>query len=119
MYKQFICIRCPKGCIVDTEYNEKPFELTSIKGNSCPRGKEYVIGELTDPRRPLTTTLRIEGAITKVIPVMTSCEIKKGLLFDVMKELSTVVVQSPVKKGDVLVKNVLNTGADMIAQTDM
>ena len=119
MYKQFICIRCPKGCIIDTEFDEETKELTSIKGNSCPRGKEYVIGELTCPKRPLTTTLKIEGAINNVIPVMSSCEIDKGLMFDVMRELSKVVVHSPVKRGDVLVKNVLNTGADMIAQTNM
>ena len=119
MNREFICIRCPKGCIIHTEYDEDSGEIISVEGNGCPRGREYVIGELTCPKRPLTTTVRIEGGINRVIPVMTSCEIDKGMLFPVMKELAGVTVKAPVKRGDILVKNILATGADIIAQTDM
>lgn len=119
MHKQFICIKCPKGCIIDTEYDETTKELLSIEGNTCPRGKDYVIAELTAPKRPLTTTIRITGAVNKVVPVMTSQEIDKSKMFEVMAEIAKVVVESPVKRGDVLISNVANSGADMIAQTNM
>jgi len=117
--KQFICIRCPKGCIIDVEYANDSKEIFSIAGNSCYRGKEYVTEEIVCPKRMLTTTVKIHNGMNRVIPVATSIEIEKDKLFLVMAELSKLEVYSPIKKGDILVENILNTNANIIAQCDM
>lgn len=107
--KQFVCIECPKGCHLSID--EKTLEVT---GNTCPRGKQYAINEITNPKRMLTSTVKIEGAAIDRVPVITSVEIPKGKMFDVMKEINKVVVQAPVKLHDVVIKDVLGLGSDII-----
>jgi len=106
--KEFVCIECPKGChlVVDDNLN--------VTGNSCPRGKMYAINEMTNPKRILTSTVKINNASIDRVPVITSTEIPKGMMFDVMKEINKVSVEAPVKLHDVVISNVLGTGADII-----
>jgi CxxC motif-containing protein len=56
MKKEFVCINCPRGCMltVDTETLE-------VKGNSCPRGEAYGKAEVTNPVRTVTSTVKIVG----------------------------------------------------------
>lgn len=119
MTKQFICIRCPKGCMIDAIYDENTKIIESITGNGCKRGVEYVSKEITNPERMLTSTVKVNDAIVRVLPVATSKEIPKGLMFEVMKEINKVEVTAPIKRGDIVLKNVCNTGADLIAQTNL
>ncbi len=109
--KELICIGCPKGChlMVDEENGYK------VTGNSCPIGAEYGANELKNPTRVLTTTVTVSGGMHDVLPVKTNKPIAKGLLFDAMKALQGVKVAAPVHMGDVIVENILNTGADVIA----
>ena len=57
--KNFVCIRCPLGCALTAE--EKNGEIV-VTGNSCPRGREYAVSEMTDPVRtfPCPCVLRAE-----------------------------------------------------------
>ena len=112
--KEMICICCPKGCHLRVD------EATgAVTGNGCPRGAEYGKNEIFDPRRVVTSTVKISGASYRRCPVRTSVAVPKGLMFEVMKALDSVNAVSPVKRGDVLIKNVLNTGADVIVCKDM
>ena len=45
--------------------------------------------------------------------------LSKYLLFDVMKEINKIKVQAPIKMHQVLIKNILNTGADIIATREV
>ena len=110
--RKFICIQCPLGCEITVE-GEK------IEGNKCPRGKEYVMQEMKNPKRVLTTTVFIENAIHPMLPVRSNGEVPKELLKECMKILAGVKVKAPVKKGDVIYKNILNTGVDIIASRSM
>lgn len=111
--KRFICIICPKGCEIDviTEGSR----VVSVENYGCPRGKDYAVTEATDPKRLVFTTIRVNNGEVKMLSVKTEKPIPKRLIRDVMKELSTVVVDAPVEIGDVIVKNILNTGVDVIA----
>ena len=93
----------------------KEGESWKVSGNKCPRGEKYGIAEMTDPRRMVPTTVAIEGSTYPVIPVKTSAPIPKDKIFEVMKVLSDVKVKSPIKIGDVVVKNILSTGVDIVA----
>lgn len=114
MIKNFVCIQCPRGCqlTVDTDTLE-------VKGNSCPRGKTYGQNEATHPVRTITSTVKVEGGKIARCSVKTSTPVPKEKIFDVMKEIDSVVVHAPVKIGDVIIRDVLNTGADVISTKDV
>ena len=106
--KELTCIVCPRGCrlTIDDELN--------VTGNTCPRGAQYAKDELTNPKRMITSFVRVKNRENCVVSVKTSTSIPKGMIFDVMNEIEKVRVSAPVKIGDIAIKNVLNTGADII-----
>ena len=113
--KELICIVCPKGCHLKVDENND----YKVTGNACERGAEYGKNELTNPMRMITSTVKIEGALHKRCPVKTSVSIPKAKMFEVVKELDNVVLKSPVKCGEVIIKNVAGTEADIISAKSM
>ena len=113
--KELICIVCPKGCHLKVD-EENGYAVT---GNGCPRGAEYGKNELRNPTRMLTSTVCIDGGIYPRLPVKTSRAIPKGMLFQAMDEIAKVRLTAPVRCGQVLIENLLGTGADLVASRDM
>ena len=109
MKKEFVCIECPKGChlVIDDDLN--------VTGNTCIRGKQYAINEVTCPKRVLTSTVVIDSKMVSRLPVMTENEIPKEKMFDIMKALNSVRVKAPIKCRDVVLENVCGTGVNIIA----
>lgn len=63
----------------------------------------------------LTTLVRIKGSnLYNVVPVKTSKPINKKLWIECSKALSRIHVGPPLRIGDVVCKNILNTGVDII-----
>ena len=106
--KELTCIVCPRGCrlTIDDDLN--------VTGNSCPRGAIYAKDELTNPKRMITSFMRVKNRENCVVSVKTSTSIPKGMIFQVMEEINKVGVDAPTKIGDVAIKDVLGTGADII-----
>lgn len=117
MTKQFICIRCPKGCIINTEYEGN--EIKEINGNSCVRGKEYVTEELTCPKRMVTSTVAVKNGIHKVISVATDKAIAKEKVNELMNVLKDIEVEAPVNLNDLIIAEVLGTDVNIIATRSM
>ena len=67
--KEFICIVCPKGCHlkVDDEGN--------VTGHTCIRGEKYGKQEAVDPKRTLTSTVKINSKLVRRLPVITSDDV--------------------------------------------
>lgn len=107
--KELICIECPRGChlLVDKQLN--------VTGNSCIRGKEYAINELTCPKRFVTTTVMIESKKITRLPVMTEHKVLKDKMFEIMAFLNCIKVKAPIKCHDIIVENICNTGVNVIA----
>ena len=93
--RKMICITCPRGCHLEVDD-----ETLQVRGNTCPKGEEYGRNEVTDPRRVLTSTVRIEGAAHCRLPVKTAAPIPKPLLLKAMDALAEVTVKAPVHVGD-------------------
>lgn len=111
-----ICTICPRGCrLTVTKENDQ----YNVQGNFCKRGVDYGIKEITRPVRKLTSTVKIKGAMYSRLPVVTDNELPKEMLFDIMKVLENVEVKAPVKAGDVIVANVLNTNVNIISSRTM
>lgn len=115
MKKELICIACPIGCHLEIDVDND----YAVEGNLCKRGIAYGKKELTNPTRFVTSTVVIRGGVYPRIPVITSDEIPKDLIFEVMKEINQVVVESPIKRGTVVVENVCGTGVNVITSRGM
>ena len=115
--REMICISCPMGCKLTVEMDGD--SVVSVSGNTCTRGERYAIKECTNPERILTSTVRIEGAAHRVLPVITDREIPLDMLFDAMEGIRKVGVTAPVKEKDVIIENILGTGANVIASRSM
>ena len=109
--REMTCIVCPKGCPLHVELSDKD-EVLCVTGFTCPRGKQYAIDECTHPVRTVTTTARTENG--GVIPVKTAAPIPKELMFACMEQINRTVVKLPAQVGDVLIKDLLGTGVDVI-----
>ena len=107
--KELICIECPKGChlSVDDDLN--------VTGNTCPRGVTYGKQEMTDPRRYLTSTVKIKSTSYRRLPVISSGDLPKDKVSEVIRYLDNVEVVAPIKVKDVVVKDVLGLGVDILA----
>ncbi|MEF9990338.1 MAG: DUF1667 domain-containing protein [Christensenellaceae bacterium] len=107
--QELTCIVCPKGCRICAD------EQGNIKGAGCERGSIYAKNEISNPMRVVTSTVKLDGAELSRIPVKTSGAIPKKLVMTCMKRLNRVQITAPVKCGDVIVENILNTGVDLVA----
>ena len=115
--RELICISCPMGCRLTVKLEGN--EVVSVTGNTCPRGEEYARKECTNPERILTSTVKNNGAVHRVLPVITDREIPLGKLFEAMEAIRKVEVDAPVKEGDILIEDILGTGANVIASRSM
>ena len=113
MVRELTCIRCPIGCQLTVAVEENG--TVSVSGNSCPRGAQYGAAEVTNPTRIVTSSVRVDGGELPLVCVKTASDIPKDKIFDVMKEIRSCRVSAPVKTGDVLIRNVAGTGADIVA----
>ncbi|MCR4618584.1 MAG: DUF1667 domain-containing protein [Lachnospiraceae bacterium] len=115
--KEFTCIRCPLGCNVVASLEDG--KIISITGNTCPRGAEYVTNELTDPKRIVTTLVKVTGGENPVVSVKTASDIPKGKIFECLDALKSVNLKAPVRIGDVVLKNVCDCGVDIVATSNV
>lgn len=110
MMRILTCIVCPRGCQLTV--NVQGSEVLGVEGFSCKRGKDYAVNECTHPVRTVTSTARDDHG--GVIPVKTSGAIPKEKMFDCMRVINAATVRLPAKIGDVVVKNILGTGVDLV-----
>jgi CxxC motif-containing protein len=110
--KEYICIVCPKSCRGILRIQNSCFET---EGFGCKNGEEYAISEYQDPKRILTTTVRLHHGLFRLLPVVSRAEISRKVFKSCLQELYTIEVEAPIKAGDVIAKNILNTGIDIIA----
>lgn len=108
MEKKLTCIICPRGCRLTVRADGDNIE---VEGNFCPRGKAYATDEMTNPRRTVTSTVRVRGG--GVVSVKTDRPIPKESVGDCMRVINSITAELPVKIGDVLSENVF--GARIVA----
>ena len=117
--KEMVCIVCPVGCHIEVTKDANSASGYVVTGATCKRGEVYGVKELTNPTRMLTSTVKINGALVRRLPVRTSTDIPKEKIFDCMTEINKVEVTAPIKCGKVIIENILNTGVNIIASRSM
>ncbi len=120
---QFNCTTCPSECLltveVERDANGAVAAVRSVTGNSCPRGDKFAHQELTCPMRVLTTTVAVAGGDEALLPVRTAEAIPLELHAQAMTLIRDLVVNAPIRMGDVALENLLDTNINLIASMDI
>ena len=111
MKRNIICTSCPMGCEVEIEIEDG--KVITTKGNTCKRGAVYAEAEFFHPERVLTTSVKTNT--DKRLSVRSVSPLPKEKIFECIDVLSKIVVDAPIEVGDVICKNILETGVDIIA----
>lgn len=115
--RNLTCINCPLGCSVKIELENGV--ITSITGNTCPKGEAYARSEVTSPVRVVTSSVKVNGGNRTVVSVKTQDAIPKGKIFDCVKAMKDLEVDAPVQIGDILVENIAGTGIPLVATANV
>ena len=139
------CTLCPKGCQVKIERLSGPAGSEAkdwiITGNGCPRGAEFARQEMTDPRRILTTTMKVEagsgwtegagehGAREHLIPVRSDRPVPLAEMKEIAQTLSRIVLPWPregegqagspperIRRGQILAQDIGSNHVNIIAE---
>jgi CxxC motif-containing protein len=111
--RNLICIGCPMGCPLEVQMEDG--QVISVTGNTCKRGEDYGKKECTNPTRIVTSSVVVEDGQLDTLSVKTEKDIPKNKIFECIQNLRGVVVKAPVKVGEIIVKNIANTGVNIIA----
>ena len=117
MKKEIICTVCPRGCHVIVDGDGK--NVVSMEGYGCKRGLTYAEAEYSNPVRILTTTVKVEGKENELLPVRSAVPVPQGKLFECMEVVKKTSVKLPVKRYDVIIKDICGTGVDIVATKDV
>jgi len=115
LVKELICIVCPQGCHLTVD-EEKDCQ---VSGNRCARGVAYGKSEVMNPTRILTSTVCVRSALHPRCPVKTDRPIPKKDLLRAMALLDDMVLVPPVRRGDVVIAEVLGHSCDFVATRDI
>ncbi|MFA5119020.1 MAG: DUF1667 domain-containing protein [Candidatus Omnitrophota bacterium] len=113
MKKNLTCIECPKGCSLLVEIEGE--KVKRVNGNKCPKGEKYACLEIEHPMRVLTSTVTASGLSIKMVPIKTDRPIPKSKIKEAAGELKKIKVAKPLKTGEVICKNFLGLGANIVA----
>ena len=114
MRKEMICICCPRGCRLVAEREDENANW-EVSGNQCPRGAAYAIQEITNPCRVVTAVVKTNSSQILFLPVRTNKPYPRDGISQLLNTLYAMTVKVPVKRGDVILKNVNGTDIDVIA----
>lgn len=120
---QFNCTTCPSECLltveVERDADDAVVEVRYVTGNSCPRGDKFAHQELTCPVRVLTTTVAVSGGDEALLPVRTAEAIPLALHAQAMDLIRGLVIDAPIRMGDVVLDDILGTNINLVASMDI
>ena len=137
MMKEFTCIICPRGCIIEIDTGEglameksraeggAGFEptleraLASAAGMGCRRGADYVRQEIVNPMRTIATSAKVLGGTMQLVSVRTTKAIPKSLIRKVLSQAQALVLAAPVEAGRILIAGVAGSESDIIATSSV
>ena len=110
--REMTCIVCPMGCRLSVK--REGDEIT-VTGNTCPRGDKYARQEFTNPMRTVTSSVFVRGGKMPLCSVKTRDTISKASIPEALSAIRACVIDAPVKIGDVVIRDICGSGADLVA----
>jgi CxxC motif-containing protein len=115
--KKVTCVICPVGCEGIVAGTEEA--VIAASGFQCKKGKVYAQDEYLNPRRIFTSTAKLKNSDCAVFPVRSDAPVPRKLLFECMKIVRDVVVVAPVKRGQIIVKDIAGSGVNIVASAQV
>lgn len=116
--RHFTCTNCPMGCPLSVTIDDQG-QVVEVQGNTCPKGDAYGQSEAVHPLRIVTSVVPVLHGDLLMVSCKTSQPIPKEKMFDVIQALKSVRFEAPIHIGDVLIENVANTSASIIATKEV
>jgi len=111
--REIVCIVCPNGCRMNVIVNEEN-KVILVENALCSRGETYAKDEIQDPKRSLTSTLRVIGGMLPLVSVRSDRPIPKSMIQEALLELRKLELEAPINYHQVIIKDLLGTGANII-----
>ncbi|MDR1604025.1 MAG: DUF1667 domain-containing protein [Gracilibacteraceae bacterium] len=112
--KEIPCLICPTGCRLRLVWAEANPAARQINGAGCARGIEYAEQEMTDPRRTLTSTVKVRGGRLPLVSVRSAAPLPRDLLLPAVALLRDLCLDAPVESGRVLLADILGAGTALV-----
>lgn len=116
--EKIICVGCPMGCET-TLHVDAQGRVIKIEGNKCKEGYRWVIEEYQNPVRIFTGTLLTQKISRPLLPVRSNRPILKTKMKEVARALVKIKVSPPIQAGQIILKNFLNSGSDIVATDEL
>ncbi|HOW84680.1 MAG TPA: DUF1667 domain-containing protein [Candidatus Aminicenantes bacterium] len=107
------CVLCPVGC--ELEVARTAAGGVAVAGNRCDKGVSFAEEEVLRPKRNLATSVPAKGTAARMVSVRLSAPVPREMIFPVLAEIGKLRPEAPVRRGQVLIADVLGTGADVLA----
>jgi CxxC motif-containing protein len=107
------CVLCPVGC--ELEVRKTAAGEIDIQGNQCDKGIPFAAEEVLRPMRNLATSVPARGTTARMVSVRLSAAVPREKLFPILAEIARLRPEAPVRRGQVLLADVLGTGVDVVA----
>jgi CxxC motif-containing protein len=101
----------------EKNFLEKSVQMKDIEVHATSmedQNSKVIHADINTQEKIFTTLVRIKGAQYNVVPVKSNKPIHMSLWIDCSKALSRLYVGAPIKIGDIVCKNILNTGVDIV-----
>jgi len=106
------CLLCPAGCVLEVRNGDGGAEVLGAK---CAKGEAFGIEEALRPLRNLATSVPLVGTEAVMVSVRLSRRVSRDLVFPILAAIAELRPAPPVRRGQVLIVDVLGSGADVIA----
>lgn len=117
--KELICTVCPNGCHLTAEISEDG-TVSTVEGAKCNRGRDFAKQEILCPQRVLTSTVLIHTKSgDRLLPVRSRDAFALNLHSKAMELLRHTAAKAPVKMGDIVIQNLLDSGTDIVASCNI
>jgi len=107
------CVLCPVGCELEVRKDESGER--DVRGNQCDKGIPFAVEEMLYPKRNLATSVPVRGTAATMVSVRLSGRVPRETIFPILAEIARLRPEAPVRRGQVLIADVLGTGVDVIA----
>ena len=120
--RRMICHVCHNGCTITAEYEDGNIEKSSadarITGHHCVRGRDFALSQIQEPLQDIIAVIKSTEYTGEGIPVRLSSAIGEQYRDMIIQAINSMRVTGQVQPGQIIVKNLLGMGVDLIA-TDM
>ena len=113
------CTGCPNSCMLELIMKED--EILEIRGAACDRSITFIREQLDHPKRIFTGTVKMKCADGQwsLAPVHSSETVPVAELQHLARLCRRIRINGPVCAGQVIIKNIGGTGADLLASCSL